>query len=85
MLYLQRVVALAAATIGVYAIPACAQTVETIEINQSIGKLYDGAANTNFVAGKATVTRAFMTADVAVDAARTAPRPRGCGQGARGL
>ncbi len=71
MLYLQRVLALAAATLGVCAVPACAQTIETIEINQSIGRLYDGAANTNFVAGKATVVRAFMTADVMVDSALT--------------
>src|SRR5579859_4194113 len=46
---------------------AFAQTaaIDSIEINQSIGKQLNGALN--FVAGKATAVRAFMTADVTVD------------------
>ena len=71
MCNLQRYLTLAATAIVAWVVPACAQTIDTIEINQSIGKLYDGTANTNFVAGKATVVRAFMTADVMVDPSRT--------------
>ena len=55
MCNLQRYLTLAATAIVAWVVPACAQTIDTIEINQSIGKLYDGTANTNFVAGKATV------------------------------
>lgn len=60
-----------AAAIAVSAVPTFAQTISSIEINQSIGKLFDGTPNTNFVAGKATVVRAFMTADVMVDPSTT--------------
>ncbi len=65
MCFLQRLLALAAGV--VCALPTYAQAIDSIEINQAIGKLYDGTANTSFVAGKATVVRAFMTEGVTVD------------------
>ena len=58
---------LAFTAILTFTLPTYAQIVENIEINQAIGKLYNGAPNTNFVAGKATVVRAFMTEAVTVD------------------
>src|ERR1039457_6214125 len=40
-------------------------TIDSIEINQAIGKQLNGALN--FVAGKSTAVRAFLTSDVTVD------------------
>lgn len=50
-----------------FIVPTYGQVIESIEINQAIGKLYNGAPNTSFVAGKTTVVRAFMTQAVTVD------------------
>ena len=62
------------------AVSAVAQTasIDSIEINQAIGKQLNSAAN--FVAGKATVVRAFLTADVTVDATQTSAVIRKDGQ-----
>jgi len=55
--------------IALLPITAVAQTIQTIEVNQSIGVQKGGALK--FVAGRDTVVRAFLDGEATVDAAQT--------------